>query len=379
MARTSSALPTLPLDRAVTRASATGADFFAPDYAAARAHFHAAALRAGAALDSLPLDARGPHDEALTIDIAWLGARRPRRVVLHVSGVHGVEAFAGAATQLALLTAPPPLPADGALILVHVLNPYGMAWLRRANEGNVDLNRNFHLDGNVWASAPPLYNKLDTLLNPASPPTRDAFMLRLALAGLRHGVRAVRQAIAHGQHRYPRGLFYGGAGLQPEPRRFIDWLQKHLGVAENVFCIDMHTGLGPCGKDTLICEPGAGTTPAAVLGRALQRTLLGDSAAPAAYTVSGSLGAALPRILPQARVEFVLQEIGTHAPLRVIHALREENRWHHYGKRHPDHPAKRQLREALCPAAAEWRNAAVTLGADLVFRASAWLFDKERA
>lgn len=340
--------------------------------------FRAAALRAGAALDSLPLDACGPHDEALTIDIAWLGARRPRRVVLHVSGVHGIEAFAGAATQLALLTAPPPLPADGALILVHVLNPYGMAWLRRANENNVDLNRNFHLDGNVWASAPPLYIKLATLLNPASPPARDAFMLRLALAGLRHGVRAVRQAIAHGQHRYPRGLFYGGTGLQPGPRRFIDWLQAHLGAAETVFVIDMHTGLGPCGKDTLICEPGAGTTPATVLGHALQRTLIGDNTAPAAYTVRGSFGAALPRILPEVRVEFVLQEIGTHAPLRVIHALREENRWHYYGKRHPDHPAKRQLREALCPAATEWRNAAVALGTDLVFRASAWLFDGER-
>lgn len=27
--------------------------------------------------------------------------------------------------------------------MVHVLNPYGMAWLRRVNENNVDLNRNF--------------------------------------------------------------------------------------------------------------------------------------------------------------------------------------------------------------------------------------------
>lgn len=340
----------------------------------ARARFHALALRAGIALTSLPLDARGPRDESLAIDIAWLGARRPQRVVIHICGVHGVEAFAGAATQLALLTAPPPLPADGALILIHVLNPYGMAWLRRANENNVDLNRNFQLDDSFWSGAPPLYKKLDVLLNPASPPARDAFMLRLALAGMRHGAHAVRQAIAHGQYRYPRGLFYGGADLQPGPRRFIDWLQEHLGAAKTVFGIDMHTGLGPYARDTLICEPGAGTTPAAALGHALQRAVLGDSAAPAAYTVRGSLGAALPRILPQARVEFVLQEIGTHAPLRVIHALREENRWHHYGKRHPDHPAKRQLREALSPAATDWRVAAVNLGTDLVYRASAWLF-----
>ena len=347
---------------------------FSPDYPVARARFREAALRAGAALDALPLAALGPHGEALAVDIAWLGTRQPRRVVLHITGVHGVEAFAGSAAQLALLAVPPPQPADGALILVHVLNPYGMAWLRRANEHNVDLNRNFHPDDRIWTGTPPLYKRLDPLLNPASPPGRDGFSLRLGAAGLRHGVRAVRQAIAHGQHRYPRGLFYGGAELQPGPRLFSDWLQAHLSTAETLFAIDMHTGLGPHAADTLIVEPGVNHAPLPALSRALQRPLLGGHAAPAAYTVRGSLGAALPRLLPRTRVEFVLQEIGTWSPLRVIHALREENRWHHYGGGDPGHPAKRRLLEALCPASPAWREAAATLGADLVYRAADWMF-----
>ncbi|MBX9904341.1 MAG: M14 family metallopeptidase [Burkholderiales bacterium] len=374
MAPISSAQPSLPLERAAARTSAAGTDFFSPDYVSARARFRAAALRAGAALDALPLAARGPHDESLTIDFAWLGTRRPRRVMLHISGVHGTEAFAGSAVQLALLAAPPPLPADGALILVHVLNPYGMAWLRRANEHNVDLNRNFHLDNGIWTGAPPLYKRLDALLNPASPPARDAFALRLAAAGLRHGVRAVRQAIAHGQHRYPRGLFYGGAELQPGPRLFIDWLQAQLGSAEAVFAIDLHTGLGPHAGDTLMVEPGVGTAPLPVLSRALQRPITGGVMAPSAYTVRGSLGGALPRLLPDVRVEFVLQEIGTWSTLRVLHALREENRCHLHGNGGPDHPAKQRLREALCPASPAWREAAVAHGCDLVYRAAGWLF-----
>lgn len=357
----------------------TAAEFFSPDYATARGRFRAAALRAGAALDTLPLAARGPRDEALTIDIAWLGARQPRRVLLHLSGVHGVEAFAGSAAQLALLAAPPPLPADGALVLLHVLNPYGMAWLRRANEHNVDLNRNFHVDNGIWTGAPPLYKRLDALLNPASPPSRDAFALRLAAAGWRHGVQAVRQAIAHGQHRYPRGLFYGGAELQPGPRLFIDWLQKRLGGAEALFAIDMHTGLGPHGKDTLIREPGVGSASAETLQAALDRPLSGGNAAPAAYTVRGSLGAALPGLLPQTRLEFVLQEIGTWPALRVISALRDENRWHHYGDGGLDHPSKRRLLEALCPAADDWREAAVMHGHDLVYRAACWTFGEKSA
>ena len=34
-------------------------------------------------------------------------------------------------------------PADVRVVMIHALNPYGMAWVRRVNEDNVDLNRNF--------------------------------------------------------------------------------------------------------------------------------------------------------------------------------------------------------------------------------------------
>lgn len=356
------------------RAAVSGAGYFSPDYTTARNRFRMAAQHAGAALDALPLAAPGPRGETLSIDIAWLGAERPRRALLHISGIHGVEAFAGSAAQIALLDAPPPLPADGALMLVHVLNPWGMAWLRRTNEHNVDLNRNFHPDGSTWTGAPPLYNRLDPLLNPASPPGRDAFMLRLAMRGLSHGTRAVRQAIAHGQHRYPRGLFYGGAELQPGPAAFTEWIRARLAGTKEIFAIDMHTGLGPHAMDTLIVEPAAD---AAALERALRQNTTGSTASPAAYTVRGSLGAALPRLLPGVRCAFVLQEIGTWSPLRVLHALREENRWHHYGSGGLDHPAKRGLLEALCPASPAWRNAAVERGSRLVRNAAAFHFSRE--
>lgn len=314
----------------------------------------------------------------MNIDIAWLGARDARRIVLHISGVHGVEAYAGSATQLALLAAPPAVPSGGALVFVHVLNPYGMAWLRRTNEHNVDLNRNFLPDTASWTGAPPLYRRLDGLLNPASPPVRDAFSLRLAMRGLRHGVKTVRQAIAHGQHRYPKGLFYGGAELQAGPRQFREWLQRRLTAAESVFVVDMHTGLGRHGASTLMVEPGTDAATTAELEVALAQPLTGGTAAPADYTVRGSLGAALPRLLPGVSLKFVLQEIGTWSPLHVLQALRDENRWHHHGGGHLDHPAKRQLREALCPASPQWRNAAVAQGSELVYRAAEYLFRRNR-
>lgn len=378
MAPTSSAPPTAPPEAVSPTGSAgTGAALFSPDYVTARARFREAAGIIGASLEMLEIPGRGPAGENLTIDIAWLGTAAARRVLLHISGVHGVEAFAGSATQLALLGNPPQIAADSALVLVHVVNPYGMAWLRRCNEHNVDLNRNFLPDSSTWTGAPPLYRKLDGLLNPPSPPGRDGFSLRLALRGVRHGVHAVRQAIAHGQHRYPKGLFYGGAELQPGPRLFCAWLQRRLAAAASALVIDMHTGLGPHGGSTLISEPSVGATPCATLEAALDQPIVGGFSNPAAYVVRGSLGAALPQVLPGVALDFVLQEIGTWSSIRVLRALREENRWHHQGAGHLDHPTKRQLREALCPASAAWRTSAVAHGSNLVYRAAEWLFRGE--
>lgn len=124
-----------------------GAAFFSADYATAKRRFISAARARARFLHSFTLNARAPDAAALTIDIAWLGPQAATRSIIHSCGLHGVEGFAGSAIQLALLEDPPLLQGGSALILVNVLNPYGMAWLRRVNENNVDLNRNFLIGG----------------------------------------------------------------------------------------------------------------------------------------------------------------------------------------------------------------------------------------
>lgn len=351
--------------------------FFAPDYATARGRFRSAALAAGAALDALALDVRGPGSEELTIDIACIGTRRAQRVLLHTCGVHGVEAFAGSAVQLAALAEPPITPDGCALVLVHVLNPYGMAWLRRTNENNVDLNRNFLNPGDRGKGASPLYSRLDPLLNPPNAAGPDGYPLRLAAAALRHGFAALKQAIAEGQYEFPRGLFYGGAALEAGPRLYLDWLRRNQSGAGYLFALDFHTGLGRHGEETLILEPDVGATPLAVLERALGKRLVDPAAGRASYRIRGGMGGALPEALHGRRIDFVLQEIGTRSPLAVLRALREENRWHHYGKGGLAHWSKQALCEALNPAAVNWRRRAVDHGLSLLRRAAAWAFGKQ--
>lgn len=352
--------------------------FFSPDYVIARERFRVAARAAGASLHALPLDAAGPDGGSLTIDIAWLGDAAAHRVLLHSSGLHGVEAFAGSAIQLALLAHPPALSADCALLIAHVLNPWGMAWLRRANENNVDLNRNFLGGGETWSGAPEIYRRLDSLLNPPSPPGFDFFYPRALWHALRVGFAPLSQAVAQGQYEFPRGLFYGGSALQPGPRRYLDWIARHLAHARYVFALDVHTGLGRRGEETLLPESDCATA-AGELGSALGRTLArAGQHDHATYTVRGSMGSMIASVLRDAAVDFVVQELGTRPPLFVFHALREENRWHHYGGGGIDHPVKQRLQEALCPTAVRWRTQVVRRGVERARAAAVWAFEGHR-
>ena len=353
----------------------TAEEYFSPDYESARARFRENAADAGAALHAIELAAKGPRGVALTIDIAWLGATEPQRVFLYTSGLHGVEAFTGSAAQLALLESRPALGARDALVLVHVLNPYGMAWLRRTNENNVDLNRNFIVDGERWSGAPELYRMLDPLLNPPSPPARDGFRIRAAATVMRHGFHRVKQAIAEGQYEYPRGLFFGGRKLECGPQLYLDWLRQHLAGAQYLFALDLHTGLGRRGTDTVAPEP-SNTTARKTLEQALSRSFVDLGGPSVAYTVRGGYGAALTRVLPRLQIDFVLQEIGTYPPLEVIHALREENRWHFYGDGSIVHPARQRLLEALCPRSDAWRRRAIELALGLAHAGAKWTFDR---
>src|SRR5690242_14681761 len=99
------------------------ASVFSPHYFTARARFRAAVAAAGGRLEVLPLSARGPGGQDLSIDIGWLGAERPRRVLLHSSGLHGVEGFAGSAVQLQSLASRPAIPPETAVVIAHILNP----------------------------------------------------------------------------------------------------------------------------------------------------------------------------------------------------------------------------------------------------------------
>jgi len=354
----------------------TGLDYFSNTYELARYRFIAAACAAGARMDELHLDVKGPTGAPLAIEIAWFGIENPSRIVIHSSGIHGVEGFAGSAVQLALLESKPDIPADGALVLVHCLNPYGMAWLRRTNEHNVDINRNFILDANNRTGAAAAYRELDSLLNPAQlPPGPDLFYLHALRSILRYGLPALKQAIAEGQFEFPKGLFFGGNEFEKGPLLYLAWLSYHVKSARRVFAIDVHTGLGKWGEEALYFRSGQDQAKgAARLAESLGKNVITDAVANGAYEIRGMLSEVFPMLEPKPEWSFVLQEFGTYPVLKVINALRKENVWYHQGIRDIGHPCRQHLKEMLAPASRKWRDSVVERGVSLCKRVMEHVF-----
>ena len=182
--------------------------FFSASYQQARERFRQAATENSAELSSYPID---DHDD-LTIDVATVNGPQAAKTIVISSGVHGVEGFFGSAIQLAWLSERMKAADDDTrFVLIHAINPYGFQQIRRWNEDNVDLNRNFHRTPNDYAGTPGRYAQLDSLLNPRCPVGPfELFKIRAICHLMRFGLPAIREAVATGQYEYPRGLFFGG-------------------------------------------------------------------------------------------------------------------------------------------------------------------------
>jgi hypothetical protein len=220
------------------------------DYVQARARFLAAARERGAEVSHHDHPLQGPGSELLATDVARFGrADAPARLLV-ISGTHGIEGFAGSACQSAWLESGdlPARDGDVGIVVVHAINPFGFAWLRRVNEDNVDLNRNV-----VDFASPPENQGYDALADAIVPRRFDDPAVRasadetlLAFAA-EHGFDALQDAVSRGQYRHPHGVFYGGTTAVWSQRTLEAIVRRHLTGAERVGVIDLHTGLGPFG------------------------------------------------------------------------------------------------------------------------------------
>jgi hypothetical protein len=357
---------------------------FSPDYFTARQRFRAAATAAGFSLSDYPIAAATEraglaNNERLTMDAATIGDPHAERALVVTSGVHGVEGFFGSAVQLALLDALQAqrliIASATRIVLLHAINPFGFAKVRRWNEDSIDLNRNFLRDGEAYAGSPPLYGQVDRWLNPRTPPHRGLTMPIHAIVDVaRYGIGALMQSIPVGQYDYPQGLFFGGQ-QRAESTRVVDReLPTLIGDAQQVTHLDFHTGLGKFGTYQLLLD-----LPDNHADVQWFRSLFGRhaiSALPAAsgvaqetkvYSARGGFGSWCVSRFADRHYRFATAEFGTYSPARVLLALRQENRAHHWGVASERYTwTKRRLMEVFVPASAAWRQQVVGDGLQLI-------------
>ncbi|MEL6829126.1 MAG: M14 family metallopeptidase [Pseudomonadota bacterium] len=333
---------------------------FSTSYAEARQKFLKACRSRSLCVDSrLNPNAKGVNGESLYADIVRIGRADASKVLLLLSGTHGVEGYCGSGVQIALLNNGYfiDLPDDLSVIMIHAMNPYGFSHDRRVTEDNVDLNRNF-LD----FSQPDLpgmdYARIHEFILPNAWQglERQHADEQLHLFVKTHGMKAYQTAISSGQYRYPDGVFYGGQSPTWSNIMFRSFQSEYLVGRSVIGTLDFHTGLGPHGYGELI-----------TIGTERQKERAaqwyGDQVTdPQAGTSSsanldGMVAHSIVETLTDTKLAFVTLEFGTFPVNRVITALRGDNWLYHKGD--PDtalgKTIKQDIKEAFYPDTNAWK------------------------
>lgn len=338
-----------------------------PGYRAQRDQFLAAASAAGATLTAYSHPLQGPFGEPLSTDVAVLGDPNAKRLLIALSGTHGVEGFYGSACQIKWLRdlGSRTLPADVAVVMIHLINPWGTAWLRRVNEDNIDLNRN-HLnfaqalpDNQAYAALHDIY-----ACSELKGPERDRTDALLDQQINQQGWPAVMSIVEGGQHSHPDGLFYGGLAPSWSNTTLHQILQKHVAHADVAMCFDLHTGAGEYGHPMLltITQTAYRALPDAqrIYGPWLYTLLTGAntlSETGVAATATGYTSQALIDALPQVRLMPFVIECGTYPGAQVHRHLRDDHWLHLHGN--PSDAVGREIKlnllEQFYPADQDWQ------------------------
>lgn len=353
--------------------------YFSQHYDEARHRFKERVTKTGGRLKSIPIGAgalTGPAHEPLSIDVGFWGPESGPTLLIS-SGLHGIEGYCGSGIQLAAMEKQ--YPAELKRIFIHALNPYGMAHLRRVNENNVDLNRNFIFQPQGFDGCSEGYHKLNRLLNPEKPfkGVELLSIIKTIFTIVKHGIPALKQAIASGQYAYPQGLFFGGAQLEEGPKKIMAALEEWLQPSKNILHVDFHTGLGEFGDYALLLEAPK-TSPLyqemnQAFGAKVQPWAAGEGVA---YGISGGFPTAMQDRFG-ANIRVLTCEYGTYNPRKVIEAMTAENRAHFFGGKTED--AKKQFKEIFYPQNPQWREKVLAGGLRVIDQALDFLVNVKGA
>lgn len=199
-------------------------------------------------------------DQGTIKSVYWPASKKSDKLLIVISGTHGVEAFVGSAVQRWMIDQDFIQKRESTNILfVHGLNVYGFKNKRRVNEKNIDLNRNFISDRAKFTSDDEGYKNLNDFLNPTVNAeygvwAKIKFVTSAVLKILRYGLENLRNPILRGQYSFPEGIFYGGRENAKQGELLSQLIDKYIVGKNKIFVVDLHTGYGARGKLHLLAD-----------------------------------------------------------------------------------------------------------------------------
>jgi hypothetical protein len=342
------------------------------DYLQADYRFRRACALAGADTVSFEHPLKGPGGETLRLSACRIGASQPRHVVLVTSGTHGVEGYAGSAIQTGILNQIDGyrLRSDLAIVMVHAINPWGLAWDRRENEDNVDLFRNFIYCDPPYANNP-LYDQLDFAINPAEwiGPERERAERAIAEYIAAHGEDAFVSIVRRGQHDHPNGLTYHGRGPSWSKTRVDEIARRYICPGARVANLEIHTSWGKLDECLAISYAPEGSTKLARIHRWLTEMVYLPGADPLIPMHPFTPFEYLEKLIPGVEVTAVVLECGTYDCGMSLDCDRHSNYVFTRGDPMSSQglQARQTMRRYCYPDSIEWKIMALNRG-EAIFR-----------
>eukprot|EP01032_Pedospumella_encystans_P017529 gene17529-19970_t len=428
--------------------------FFPQNYEHGSKNFLDAATAAGAEVRSLPIGLEDLHTD---VAIFRKGAD-PNKFLVHISGAHGPESYIGSAVQNVLLqyikmhnlysdstaevtstnetqadvqvdgsgestpatdeVAPTPTDLPPTLVFVHALNPFGFKHHRRVNEDNVDLNRNFLTpeERQYVDSLDPNYARhidFKDIINPTERPFSSYYlndlyaMVQSGYLVWRHGMHTLKTALVAGNYINPKGYSYGGRDYTASARNLIQLIIEDLQLpsrASKLALIDVHTGLGPAGVDTLLGLDAAsadaaelqkasdliekhfptevnhkkaqigGLKPASSQAASAEGDLVNKGYELTKGTVTGSFcSQMLGKHLSNENKMCITQEFGTVSPMTVGLTMIADNYAYHYGSEEEKAYYANKVKNSFYTETKDWKRRTVHRGLMVFFQAFEYL------
>lgn len=334
----------------------------------------------------------GAKDNDLAVDAAYFPPMGSGgKLFVMISGVHGLEAYAGHAIQMLFLKEFMPKidRTSAGFLIVHSLNPYGFKHHRRSTENEVNLNRNCSADDELYKTK----NDESLDLSRKFVPTKPVDSLKsFFLQNMRqengklmigeYTFDEIIKTVGMGQYSDKNGLEFGGFGPEPQIAKLREKLKELIPQFKDIVLLDLHTGLGHRARLHLLTGDTAGSVDPQFFKELFDVEADKDvyEFTPAEhegfYKTFGATNNMFPEIAkPPQRVAALTMEFGTlgHSIPEQIEGLNQwllEHQGGLYGYATPElqRTIQKNYLEKFFPSDSEWRIKVIIAARELLRR-----------